>query len=102
MDEQVEIRKLKPQFTLYSPEQLAPGAKRFGITVEQERKRLQILQSDPNRWPSKLKIYLKETRAFGFDSLQQSIVAWIVTESPEIPPIYSTVAMAMRPQQAIA
>lgn len=98
--EAVEIKNIKPQVSLYTDEQLLPGARRFGITVDQERKRLQILQTEEAYWPQTLRRFLRaEQVGYGFDALQKGIVRWIVEQNVELALPNKTIFISKRTAQ---
>jgi hypothetical protein len=75
-------QKAKSQWELYSDEELLAGAERWGLTLEQERQRIRILQSDFRAWPSGLMLYLKREHSnglefIGFTLIQLSVVNWL-------------------------
>ena len=76
-------QKAKPQWELYTDEELQGGAERFGLTVAQERQRLRILQSDMLReWPFDLLNFLKARHSNGrefiaFTLITNSVVLWL-------------------------
>jgi hypothetical protein len=76
------IQKAKPQWELYTDEELEAGAERWGLTVQQERQRIRILQSDYREWPSELLACLKEQHSkslefITFTIIQNSVVEWL-------------------------
>ena len=86
-------QKIKEQWELYTDEELAGGAKHWKLTVEQERQRLCLLQSDFRQWPQGLLEYVKERHSSGLELIGQtvithSIVAWLKEgNSPELLPV---------------
>lgn len=75
-------QKAKPNWELYTDEELQGGSQRWGLTIEQERQRLRILQSDFRDWPSALLVFLKKRHSgglefIGFTLIQHSVVAWL-------------------------
>ena len=74
--------KAKAQWELYTEEELQPGAERWGLTIQQERQRIRLLQSDYRQWPSELMRYLKAQHSTNlefitFTLIQHSVVAWL-------------------------
>jgi hypothetical protein len=74
--------KAKQQWELYTNEELQGGAQKWGLTVEQERQRLRIVQSDFRSWPKELLDFLKAQHStnlefVGFTVIQHSVVAWL-------------------------
>ena len=75
-------QKAKPQWELYTEEELQAGAERWGLTVQQERQRLRILQSDYRQWPSELLTRLRQQHSTNlefitFTLVQYSVAAWL-------------------------
>jgi hypothetical protein len=75
-------QRVKEQWELYTDEELAGGAERWGLTLQQERQRLRFLQSDYRQWPKSLLAYVKSKHSsglelIGFTVIQHSIVAWL-------------------------
>jgi hypothetical protein len=75
-------QKAKPNWELYTDEELVGGSVRWGLTIEQERQRLRILQSDFRDWPSALLTRLKKQHSMNlefitFTLIQHSVVAWL-------------------------
>ena len=75
-------QKAKPQWELYTDDELVGGAARWSLSVEQERQRLRILQSDFRDWPSELLVFLRKRHSgglefIGFTLIQHSVVAWL-------------------------
>lgn len=73
-------QKAKPQWELYTDEELKAGAERWGLTVQQERQR--ILQSDYRQWPTELLARLKKQHSknlefITFTLIQHSVVEWL-------------------------
>jgi hypothetical protein len=89
-------QKVKAQWELYSDEELVAGAERWGLTVQQERQRIRILQSDFRAWPKALLAYLKAKHStnlefVGFTVIQHSVVAWL--KEGNIVPVDGSVEM---------
>ena len=75
-------QKAKPQWELYTDEELQAGAERWGLTVQQERQRIRLLQSDYREWPSELLRRLKAQHSTNlefitFTLIQHSVVVWL-------------------------
>jgi hypothetical protein len=75
-------QKAKAQWELYTDEELAGGAQRWGLTLQQERQRLCLLQSDFRQWPTSLLAFLKSKHSsglefVGFTVISHSVVAWL-------------------------
>jgi hypothetical protein len=75
-------QKAKPQWELYTDEELQTGAERWGLTVLQERQRIRLLQSDYRQWPSELLAHLKKQHSTNlefitFTLIQHTVVAWL-------------------------
>ena len=75
-------QKALAQWALYTDSDLQGGAQHYGLTVEQERQRLRILQSDFRDWPSELLVFLRKRHSgglefIGFTLIQHSVVAWL-------------------------
>ena len=75
-------QKAKAQWALYADSDLQGGAQQYGLTLEQERQRLRIVQSDFRQWPTELLAYLKEKHSgglefIGFTLIQRSVVLWL-------------------------
>lgn len=75
-------QKAKPQWELYTDEELVGGAQRWSLTVVQERQRLRIIQSDFREWPIELRAFLETRHSSGvelvaFTQIQHSVVTWL-------------------------
>ena len=75
-------QKAKAQWALYSDADLQGGAQHYGLTVEQERQRLRIVQSDFRQWPTELLSFLKDRHdggleLIGFTLIQRSVIVWL-------------------------
>jgi len=86
--EPLTLTTIKRQVTTYSDQELSPGAKRWGLTVDQERQRLGFLQSEQGEWPVGLRRTLLSAKAgnypgvptFSSDILNWSIVTWLKSQ----------------------
>lgn len=75
-------QKAKSQWQLYTNQELSAGAKHWGLTIEQERQRLRLVQSDFRLWPSDLLTMLRQKHSgglelVGFTMIQYSVVNWL-------------------------
>ena len=78
-------QKASPNWAIYSNEELLEGAKRHGLTVDQERQRMRIVQSGVGEWPTSLRKFIAEQERkhcvglefVGFTVYQRIIIEWL-------------------------
>ena len=82
------LKTIQRTVVMYSDEELAPGAQRWGLTVAQERERLGFLQSEQSQWPIGLKQVMVRAKSgdypgqptFSSDIMNWSIVKWLKSQ----------------------
>ena len=66
----------KSQWELYTDAELQAGAKRWDLTIQQERQRIRILQTDSQEWPSDLLTYLTQKR-YNENNYEYGVISWL-------------------------
>ncbi len=77
--DQLLLTILKPNHELYEESVLSMGAKKYGLTNQQERDRIKLLNTDIKKWPKELQRYYMNNRykCFGVDSMNKLVVDWL-------------------------
>jgi hypothetical protein len=74
---------IKSQWELYTDAELQAGADRWGLTVQQERQRIRLIQSNYRLWPSELLAYVQQKHKgsnlefIGSTQMQNNVVLWL-------------------------
>jgi hypothetical protein len=77
-------QRVKANWEFYTDEELKGGAERFGLTVQQERQRMRLVQSDCTQWPLALRRFITEKQKsynglefVGFTVFNKLVIDWL-------------------------